>query len=75
MTKEEEKLFTEYKQVSALLAMEIDIMHQIAIETPADAVDAFNMLKAMKDEITTDTVSRESRYQAGQMLFNLGGAK
>lgn len=75
MSNKENELFNECQQVASILVEEIDILYQIATEKPEDALDCFAMLKDIKDEITTDKIKRETRYNTAQMLLKIGGAK
>lgn len=65
---------TEYQQVAALLAMDIDILATVAEDNSHDA----NFLQAMifrlkknKDLLITDDKHREMRYNATAKVFNV----
>lgn len=67
----------EYMQVAALLALDIDILHDISIQknglTLEQLVDQIKHLHKMKEDVINDAKNRKSRYDACCLLFSLTG--
>lgn len=65
---------TEYQEVAALLAMDIDILARIVDSDShdADTLRQYIMqLKQQKDQIITDEKYRKMRYDATSAIMNL----
>ncbi len=65
---------TEYQEVATLLAMDIDILAQVAERDNWTAEDLRNLifrLKKNKDLLITDDAHRNMRYNATTAVFNV----
>ena len=73
MSELEDNKSTEYKQVAALLCLDIDILDECCdgCTDPIQLVTMIKDLKAQKDEILANPTVRESRYNAISMLIGL----
>lgn len=63
----------EYKQVAALLCLEIDKMGLMfdMLQTNKEWEEQFKMFIEFKDKITTDPEFRQEQYELSQTLINL----
>jgi len=69
---------TEYQEVAALLAMDIDILAQVADSrewTAEDLKELIIRLKKNKDLLITDDKHRKMRYNATSQVFNVASKK
>jgi len=69
---------TEYQQVAALLAMDIDILAKVVENgewTKEDLEKLIFRLKKNKDLLITDDAHREMRYNATSQVFNVASKK
>ena len=62
----------EYKQVAAILALDIDTFVKASERNPEMAQDFLKELKTRKDKIIEDSNHRNMRYEAMSIIFNLG---
>ena len=64
----------EYRQVAALLAMDIENLHDIVNHSQLDReslMGHIEMLHGDMKKMTTDKEAREMRFDAASMIFNL----
>ena len=62
----------EYKQVAAILALDIDTFVTASEHNPEMALGFLKELKTRKDKIVEDSKHRNMRYEAISVIFNLG---
>ena len=68
----------EYRQVAALLCLDIDTLlescnrQEVTVESLKDSI---KLLVELKDQLINDPEARQRRYAAAQSLFNLSPVK
>lgn len=63
------KEVTEYQKSAALLAHDIELLYECAVNNPELAMDFFKKLKEMRDDVIGNEESRNSRYSAMSSIF------
>lgn len=73
MSESDDNKSTEYKQVAALLCLDIDILDECCegCTDPIQLITMIKDLKSQKDEMLTNPTVRESRYNIINMLVGL----
>ena len=60
---------TEYQKSAALMAHDIEVLYSCAENNPDKALEFFKKLKEMRDDVISNTESRDRRYSAMANVF------